>query len=194
MKRDMRMQKTLVSLFFVVILIASTAGFVATFRQQPSDYSYNGYEFKQRDNQWVTEVETPFGTEEFAFYVHPLNLDVTVSDDTIQAIRASPTIVLLFEPNVSEIHYVDAARFQLSQYLVSQLGKNVEHAVTANNTLYNFPVKKCSPDGKLYVIYSFGENRSLMKNDNCITITSYSSPDFLQYSEAIVYRLLGVIT
>ncbi|MBS3138783.1 hypothetical protein J4207_03695 [Candidatus Woesearchaeota archaeon] len=189
--KDNRMQKTLVSLFFVVILIASTAGFVVTFRQ-PDNTSYNGYEFEQRDGQWITEVETSFGTEEFSFYNHPLNLDVVVGDDILQSIRTSPSIVLLFDPNVTDIHFVDAARFQLKQYLVNQLGKNVEHAVTTNSTLYPFPVQQCSGE-KLFIIYSSGDNRTLAKEGNCITMTSYSSSDFLQYSEAIVYRLLGVI-
>ena len=185
------MQKTLVSVFFVVILIASTAGFVVTFRQ-PDNTSYNDYEFEQRDGQWVTEVETSFGTEEFAFYSHPLNLDVVVSDDILQSIRTSPNIVLLFDPNITDIHFVDAARFQLKQYLVTQLGKNVEHAVTMNSTLYTFPVQQCS-GVKLYIIYSSSDNRTLTMNNNCITMTSYSSSDMLQYSEAIIYRLLGVI-
>ena len=190
MKND-RMKKTLVSLFFVVILIASTAGFVVTFRQ-PNDTSYNGYDFEQRNGQWITKVETPFGTEEFAFYNHPLNIDVTINDDILQTIRASPTVVLLFDPNITGIEFVDAARFQLQQYLVTQLGKNVEHAVIINSTLYPFPVQHCSSD-KLYLIYTSSENRTITKNDTCITMTSYSSLDFLQYSEAIIYRLLGVI-
>ena len=182
----------LVSLFFVVILVASTAGFVVTFRQQPIDYSYNDFEFEQRDGQWVTEVDTSFGEQEFAFYNHPLNMDISVGPDVVQAIRESPHIVLLFDPNITEIYFVDAARFQLQQYLVSQLGKNVEHAITTESTLYQFPVQQCSGD-KLYLIYVAGENKSITKENNCITMTSYSSIDFLEYSEEIVYRLLQVI-
>ena len=187
-----RRKKMAISIFFVVILVASTAGFVATFNTK-QDTSYNGYDFELRGNQWVAEVDTAFGTEEFVFYHHPLDLRVQVSPAIVDAIKAAPTVVLVFDPNITDIQYAELGRFQLNQYLVSQLGKNVEHAITAPHSAYTFPVVQCIPDGKLYILYQQGNVSSASLTDNCVTLESFSGLDYLEYSESIVYRLLGVI-
>lgn len=192
-QRSDRRKKFVVSIFFVFILVASTIGFVATFQQPTQDFSYNDHEFTQRNNQWVTEIETPFGEKEYAFYYHPAYFTIHVPLDVVQTIKASPEIVLTFDPNVTEIQYVDAARFQLHNYLTLDLGKNVQHAVMTNTTLYNFPVERCGARNALYISFVEGNQSTITQENNCITIQSFSAVDYIQYSESIIYRLLGVI-
>lgn len=188
-------KKAYIGLFIIAVMILSTVGFIASFNQnQQQDYSYNGFEFKQQGNLWVTEAETPFGEKEFGFLFHPLSLEVDVPEAVPAAIKQAPNIVLAFNPNVSEIQYVDAARFELSQYLVPELGKNVKHMVTQNTTQYNFPVETCSPvPNTVYITFEEAEQRSATINDNCITLTALSPIDHVQYAETIIYMLLGVI-
>src|SRR3989344_6397030 len=137
--------KKYMGLFIVAVMILSTFGFIASFNQNTQqDYSYNGFEFEQKNNQGVTEADTPFGKQEFAFLFHPLSLTVDVPAEIPNAIKQTPEIVLTFDPNITEIQYVDAARFELSQYLLTNLGKNLRHTVTQNTTIYGFPVETCS--------------------------------------------------
>lgn len=188
-------KKAYIGLFIVAVMILSTFGFIASFNQSSQqDYSYNGFEFKQQGNLWVTEVETPFGEKEFVFLYHPLSLDVDVPATIPNMIQQTPDIVLVFDPNITEIQYVDAARFELSQYLVPNLGKNIRHTVTKNTTQYSFPVETCSSKpNTLYITFEESDERSATINENCITILASSPVDYIQYAEKIIYMMLGVV-
>jgi len=192
-ERSQRRKKFVVSIFFVFLLVASTVGFVVSFKTPEQDYSYNDYQFTQVNNQWVTEVETPFGEKEYAFYYHPLYFTVDVPQNIVQAVKASPEVVLTFDPTIPEIQYVDQARFELANYLVLDLGKSVQHAVIQNTTLYGFPVETCGTRNALYITFTQGNQSEITQQDNCITIQSFSGIDYLQYTENMLYRLLGVV-
>ena len=187
--------KKYMGLFIVAVMILSTFGFIASFNQNTQqDYSYNGFEFEQKNNQWVTEADTPFGKQEFAFLFHPLSLTVDVPAEIPNAIKQTPEIVLTFDPNITEIQYVDAARFELSQYLLTNLGKNLRHTVTQNTTIYGFPVETCSQKpGTTYLTFEASNESSAFINENCITITALNPADYIQYSEKILYMMLGVM-
>ena len=187
--------KKYMGLFIVAVMILSTFGFIASFNQNTQqDYSYNGFEFEQKNNQWVTEADTPFGKQEFAFLFHPLSLTVDVPAEIPTAIKQSPEIVLAFNPNITEIQYVDAARFELSQYLITTLGKNLRHAVTQNTSIYNFPVETCSQKlNTLYITFEEANESIASLNENCIAITALNPADYIQYSEKILYMMLGVM-
>lgn len=195
MRRRDAGSKKYMGLFIVAVMILSTFGFIIGFNQNSAqDYSYNGFEFTQEGNQWVTEADTPFGKREFAFLFHPLSLNVDVPAAIPDAIKRTPEIVLAFDPNITEIQYVDAARFELSQYLISYLGKNLRHAVTQNTTIYGFPVETCSqkPD-VIYVTFEGSNESSASITENCITLTALNPTDYLEYSEKIIYMMLGII-
>jgi hypothetical protein len=197
-EKSERRKKFYISLFIVAVMVLSTLGFVASYGQGNinsggTDYSYNGIEFTQLGNQWQTTVDTPFGEQDFTFFYHPLHFTTTVPSEITEAITASPDITLTFDPNITQVQFIDAGRFQLSNYLINNLGKNVEHATTSNTTAYALPVLTCT-SGQTHITITYREGESgISQENNCITIQSYSSVDYLQYSEQIIYKLLGVI-
>ncbi|MBI4153228.1 hypothetical protein HY497_01780 [Candidatus Woesearchaeota archaeon] len=195
MRRPESGRKKYMGIFIVAVMILSTFGFIASFNKNTQqDYSYNGFGFEQKNNQWVTEADTPFGKQEFAFLFHPLSLTVDVPVEIPNTLKQVPEIVLAFDPNITEIQYVDAARFELSQYLITSLGKNLRHAVTQNTTAYSFPVETCSKKSDMaYITFGASNESSASINENCITITTFNPSDYIEYSEKIIYMMLGVI-
>ncbi len=191
----MKRKQMYMSLFVVAILVLSTFAFVLSFNQnQQQDLSYNGFEFTLQNNQWATEIQTPFGEKEYSFFNHPNELLIDVPAEISAKVKASQTITLSFDPSIQEIQYIDAARFQLTQYLIQDLGKNVRNAVTNQTTAYDFPLETCgTAQDSLYVTFTQGNQSSASITNNCITISSFTSLDHLKYSEKIIYQLLGVM-
>ncbi len=195
MRRRENKSKAYIGLFIVAVMILSTFGFIVGFNQNTAqDYSYNGFEFEQQGNHWVVEAETPFGTKEFTFLLHPLSLSVDVPTTIPEAIKQTPTIIFTFDPNVTGIEYVDAARFELSQYFISNLGKNIRHTVTQNTTQYSFPIETCTQTpNTVYIIFEESDQSNASLSDNCITLAASSPQDYIEYAEKIIYMMVGII-
>ena len=193
-EQSQKRKQMYMSIFVVIILVLSTFAFVLSFKAPTQDFSYNGFEFTQKNNQWITEITTPLGEKEYSFYTHPSELWMDLSPEITAKIKQFPTITIAFDPTIEEIQYVEVARFQLIQFLATDLGKNVHSAVTNTTTLYDFPVETCTPNSdSLFISFTQNNQSTASVDGNCIHIYASDSMDFIRYAEKIIYQLLGVI-
>jgi hypothetical protein len=188
--KSMHRKQMFFSIFVVALLVFSTFAFVLSFKAPAQDYSYNGFEFSSRNNQWITEANS----KEYAFYFHPQDLWMALPQEVITKIRQSPSITIAFDPTMDEIQNLEIARFELAQFLMQDLGKNVQSAVTNQSSAYSFPVETCTQNSNsLFITFSKNNQSSASVNGNCIDISSVNTADHVRYAEKIIYTLLGVM-
>ena len=178
-------------------MVASTFGFIAAYQtDKSSNLNYNGFPFLKKDNLWVTKATPPFGTEkkEYSFLLHPLEITTKINPDIPSIIKQAPTITLTFDPNITSLQYVDAARFELTQFLGFDLGKDVQNAVLAPSLVYNLSVVSCpSKSDTLYITFITSNETSAFAEGNCITIATNNPLNYVAYAEEIIYDLLGIM-
>ena len=180
-------------MFIIAVMVLSTFGFILSFNTQTPDQQldYNGFKFRIVDNQWTTKVDG----QEYAFYFHPLDMNIQVPGDVKSTINTAPKIYLTFDPEITELQYVDLARFKLSQFLTN-LGKNVENAVLNQTELYDLSTITCQNASAQSTVIQFKElnqSKIFIESDYCIRISAFTSADFVKHAEGIIYTLLGVI-
>lgn len=190
MRKQNSRKKLYISLFIIAVMVLSTFGVYLSASGNSSDGGYNGFTFRQKNNQWITKVND----KDYAFFFHPLDLTMDVPQEIITAIRQSPSLTLTFDPNMSQLQYADVARFELSQFLAFDLGKNVENAVLNKTSVYNLPIAACSgTEDKLFITFiEANESKAFIEN-NCITIATDNPTEYLGYAEKIIYSLLGIV-
>ncbi len=193
MKRENR-KKAYIALFLAAIMILSVFGIVLSNQSTLNDageLEYNGITFRLINNQWAAEIKG----KERSFFFSPVDLSgKTLPPELRQAILQTPTITIAFDPNISQLHYLDAARFELSEVLLLDLGKNIRHGVTNATGAYEFPVVSCQPSSdELFITFIEANVSSVRMDGNCVAIAAVTPVEYIQYSEKLIYLLLEVI-
>ena len=173
MRRKQNNQKVYISIFIVAVMVLSTFGFIASYQTSETTNTYNGFEFTFRNSRWIIEATSPTGTKEYSFKSYPTELTEPLSNDIVTLVRFSPTIILTFDPNITQIGNVDEARFELTRFLVFDLGKNVVNAVMRDNSTYALPIEECVPsDDNVYITFIQSNTTGAFLAGNCITLAS----------------------
>lgn len=194
MRQKPNNKKLTISIFIIAVMVLSTFGFIASYQTTETTNDYNGFKFTLKNKHWVTEAIAPAGKKEFTFKSHPTDLTEPLSKEITAAVRFTPTIILTFDPNITQIENVDEARFELTQFLAFDLGKNVVNAVMYNSSTYQLPVEDCTPSSdKVYITFLQSNTTEASINNNCITIASPFSRDYITYVEKLMYTLLNII-
>jgi hypothetical protein len=196
--KNEKTKKILIGAFLAFLMVSSIFAVVLSGLHNPfsgqsngQTLEYNNIKFQLKNDQWTAEIRN----SERSFFFHPQDLEFTNVDTKIkEAIIQTPDIFLVFNPNSTQIQFIDAARFEITQVLLLDFGKNVHHSVTSNTTLYDFPVLECeSNPNQLYITFIQGNQSETDINDNCISIETSNPVEYLQYTEKIIYQLLDVI-
>ena len=183
-------KKVYLSIFIVAIMVLSTFGIIANYTSPNQDTDYNGFSFYRDANGfWITSVND----QDYKFFFHPLDLGVEIPDEITEKIKQSKTITLTFSPKMQDLQYLDAARFELSQFLTER-GIQVASGITEINETYGLPVVLCNPSSENPIIHFTSSNTTSASIDSsCITFTAATSERHLAHAEKIIYTLLGVI-
>ena len=193
MKRGKR-KKAYIALLLAAIMILSVFGIVLSNQSPLNDagkLEYNDITFRLINNQWTAEIKG----KERSFFFSPIDLsEKTLPSELRQAIVQTPTMTITFDPNISQLHYLDAARFELSEVLLLDFGKNIRHGVTNATGAYEFPVVSCQPSAEeLFITFIEANVSSAQMDGNCVTIAAVTPVEYIQYSEKLIYLLLEVI-
>ena len=193
MRRKPDHKKLYIAIFIIAVMVLSTFGFILSFNVQDTDQlDYNNFKFRLVDNQWITKVDG----KEYTFYFHPLDVSTQAPSEIKNIINTAPKIYLTFDPEISELQYVDLARFELSQFLTLDLGKNVENAVLNQTELYDLPIITCdnaSIQNPVVQFEQLNQSKIFIEPDYCIRVSASTSVDFVKHAEGIIYILLGII-
>ncbi|MEM3126802.1 MAG: hypothetical protein QW331_01905 [Candidatus Woesearchaeota archaeon] len=190
-EKRVQRNKTLMGVFIIVIMVASTIGFFYGEQTAPSKTDYNEYKFNMnKEQKWVTKINE----QEFDFWYHPAEVDAyEAPDEIIELFRGKQAIIFTFIPNSTDIQFLDAARFELA----TNFGKKniyVRSGVLEKSDVYKLPIIDCinaTPQIPVLKVVPSDEPTFTVEN-NC-AILSATEQQMLRRIESLQYKLLGVI-
>jgi len=164
------------------ILIGSNAGGPGGF-----DLNYEGFKFKVVDSYYSVKIND----KERKFFFHPIDMfNVPVPSEAIAAFKASPVLVITFDPNSSEVETAEVSRYQLEQ----NLDKTIYSAVTQSSDLYNYPIVLCENATEQFPVIQLNAANitNITYNNGCLSVNS-NGIDMIKITEKVIYGILGVI-
>jgi hypothetical protein len=198
-KREKR-NKIIVGIIVSFLMVSSIAGFVilnSTNNQEVNKftltYSNKDYEFtRKQDNLGNQYYEVSSDKGIFTTYYHPQQLNnIEISQEVISVIKNTNFFYLTFDPQQSDLSYVDYLRFDLKNNIPQAI--YFEEGITRESDVYNLPLITCQ-NATPYVPVIFLKN-STMTNitmiDNCINL-EFPTYEILKIRDMLVYLLQGI--
>lgn len=193
-RKNKKKQKnlTIISWLFIILMVSSVFGVMFYgFANSNNEIKINGFKLKQVSNYYTTEI----GNENIEFYFLPEYLeDINISEQIKTELKTGASFVT-FNPDDSNLEYIDLIRFELSE--ISNKGlttKQFISAQTRNSTLYNLPIINCKNNTQDPIIMiKTADNTEIYKQENCIYVTASYDTDFARIRDKLLYTILGII-
>ncbi len=182
--------KLWMSLFIIVIMVMSTAGFVINYATGGGKVKYNGYSFSAGKGV----VSTSINGKELVLEYLPQQVEaINVSEDSINKLR-STKMVYMTSDHDSYSDYVASAEFSMSHAIAYHLGIYSAAGFT-KETNTTAPVITCgNSTSQVPVLYFRKSNETRAFTDgNCVVAEAGSAQDFIALANRLVYGMLGVI-
>ncbi len=185
---------TLIAIFFGLIMMTSTIGFIASYTSDGSDkVTYNGFKFIRTNQGFSVTINE----QELLFGALPDSLtNIPLEDQIVNRIRDAESVTLTYDP-LSQINTTGGLiEYDLENVLGQVLDIYVQRAVTNNTPFPSLLQADCSQATAFVPVISWElGNESTFKFDgDCIRATARSDIDALRLSERLSYRLLGVMS
>ena len=201
-KKDKREQRNKTFLVFVlVIFLVSSLGSVVVYYGGNSDTG-NKFTMEFNDKKYTFEPMADstgnlfyeVTTEEdivFQTYLQPQSIYLEMDDQTKNTIKDSNYFYITFDPEKTNLDYIDFIRFDLRNNMPPT--KFFADAVIKQSSVYNLPVITCeNGTSQSPVIVLNVENTTDIKmNNNCINI-DFSQTSVLPIRDMLVYLMQGV--
>ena len=183
----------LVAIFFGLIMMTSTIGFIASYTSGSDAATYNGYRFIRTNQGFsvvVNEVELQFATLPDSLTNIPLD------DQIVNRIRDAKSVTLTYDPQSQLNTTGGLIEYDLENILGQVLDIYVQRAVTNNTPFPSLLQADCSQATPFVPVISWdlGNESAFTLDKDCIRATARSDIDALRLSERLSYRLLGVMT
>lgn len=183
----------LMTIFLGGIMIISAFGVMFYMPNYDSSINYNGFKIYQRNSLYLVEIDK---NTQAIFNFHPLDVERFNFSGAEKVLKNSSVIYLTFNPNTTNLNYIDLARFQLVNDLNSILNIAVVEGVTEKNENYeSLQLIDCSSATEYVPVIKFEFGNETMSKfvNNCLTLTSLTGTDLVRMKDSLEYRLLGVI-
>ncbi len=148
-----------------------------------------------RSNIGLYGYETEIGDDKLFFYNYPQNIiNATNASEEVLMILNNPVAYFAFDPQDSDLGYIDQARFDLSM----EFSKNNRYLIPSkikDSTTYElYPIIDCyNATMNAPVLKFVNSNKTRIVNeDYCVTFEG-KKEDFLMYRDLILYKLYGLI-
>ncbi|HLC84491.1 MAG TPA: hypothetical protein VJH22_01735 [Candidatus Nanoarchaeia archaeon] len=193
-KKRLFSPSTLIAIFFGLIMMTSTIGFIASYTSDGSDtVTYNGFKFV-RTNQGYSVV---VNEQELLFGALPDSLtNILLDDQIVDRIRDAESVTLTYDPQ-SQINTTGGLiEYELENVLGQVLDIYVQRAVINNTPFPSLLQADCS-QATVYVpviSWELGNESAFKLEGDCIRAIARSDIDALRLSERLSYRLLGVMS
>jgi hypothetical protein len=185
-------RKLYLAVFIILVMVSGSVGFIGLYNSDDgtaSNTDYNGFSFSQDGNQWVTEVDG----DEYQFSLHPQQIPLFVPRGAVDRLDGVSSVTLVFDPAISDLQYVDLARFELRRFFL-QRGVAVQQGITAETDNYPLSVITCVPgEGETTITFIEQNESGVFTDQNCITIAAQNPVEHIGFAERIMYMVLGVM-
>jgi len=177
--------------FIILIMVASAIGYMWSGGEE---FRYKDFRFKRSEssNLWYSEING----QQVSFYSLPPDAGhVNVTEGVISTISGTKMIYITFDPNQTDLTYLDLTRFDLSENLPKYFDIYAVSGMTANYTGYALPIVTCeNATAFLPVVYlKRGNKTEVYFEGNCIIAEAATSSDFIRIRDRIMYGLFGII-
>lgn len=191
--------------FVSAIFIISPGDAQANPDYKKSDYkTYNGFEFEQQGDFWLTYVELDNIPYEAPFYNHPLDIEDIAYDDSITDLvlrQGHTNIIIAVSDNVGSTPVLAGANIaritgRLYGLPTSSALYALPEARDVNQTIFNYV--DCSDATNLTPIVWINpqdDNRAIYRdaeNPNCIIVGGTTDEEILASSDRLAYKLLEI--
>jgi hypothetical protein len=182
------------SIFIIVVMVASSFAIFLSNPNQNTDYTYGQYQFKlQTSPDDPHKYTLKLNSKTYGFYFLPTDLlDIPVNQSAAELLRSADYIIVTFQPsnNSDDMVISDVVRFDLAQYFQ----KPYAQGVAEENTTYNFPVITCAnatATGPVVYFAMTETTSSIELKDNCVILHGKGLA-LLRTGTKLMYEYLGV--
>jgi len=185
MRRKEKKPAVFLAVFIAAIMVTSVIGYIIA-DNTTQQKKYKGIKFETDSVSWFAVID---GTRySFSFLPQDVEYIETPKMDYTGIVQ----LYVTSSPNSTSSGQIAESIFELSQTL-SQKGIYALQGFIVENE-YSLPVFTCSNATQFVpvIYYADGNSTGIRKEGNCIIIESDNSYSFLPYTDALIYRFLGL--
>ena len=190
--------KKIMSAVIIFIMVSSVFGVILGNINQgdSSQIQYNGYNFDIVENRYRTEIDDK---DHFFYFLPQEVLNINISEPELSLIDSAQAVYLVFDPDMEDLTSMDLVRFTLGQfflenqqYIESGLTKESSDYPNINNIL------DCENATQVWPVILFKDAQDSVvsiadANPGCLMVESETYVHRIKFSDALRYRMLGII-
>ena len=187
--------KLMMTYFIVFLMLGSVLGFVLSDSAgNPNRLTYNGYRIDVMPNRYILNYER----EKLEFVFSPFEAEmIIIPPELIDNLRAVPYFTISYDPNMVDSGELSYIRSMVSQYSYLK-DKLVGFAITEDSFMYDgISILNCDNSTRTspIIVYQDSNEDNIQYNPEtgCIIVSSSNVNHRVQFSERIVYEILGVM-
>ncbi len=187
-------KKNIMSLIIVFLMISSV---LAIWQGSQSSSSNTIEPYNDHDITFTDEgffIESDYG--DIQGYSYPSSLEAISFDAAlVQYLRSSSQVIVLFDPNDSNLEYVEILRSDFAVDDFPALVQEVSFALTTNSSLYSYPVLDCAstPLPTLYIHTANVTSPRIYQDSGCVVLEAARWEDLFKLKDRVVYTLAGIM-
>lgn len=186
-------RKRLISLFIVIVMVMSAAGFMIDYAFKEK-LEYNGFKFSQEESGFVTKI----AGRKIAFNYFPSQLEsINISSEAMAEISSAKMIGVSYNPGSYLVEAMAQLQFYLDTILPELFGVYVQKGLT-NSAGYDAPELDCRNATSTMPVIIFaeaGENETegVSYKDSCLTFKANTEQELIMQTERLVYGISGIM-
>lgn len=195
-RNERKMLKVAIGMVLSIFMVSSIGSVILFYGQGSSDttLTFNGKKFRFSqvgDGQGNFYYEVKSGRTSFISYYLPGSLGIKVLNHSDEIIQNANFFYLTFNPEESDIRYVDLLRLELRNSLPPE--RLFQDATVSGSSLYDLPVITCENSTSVAPVLLL-KNSTLTRiaSDSGCVIIEYLPQDMAKIRDALIYLLHGV--
>jgi hypothetical protein len=189
-------KKTLISIFIVVIMVASSLGILLSgYAPQANEISYGNHIFKQDGNYLVTTINKT----KVRIQSYPSDLEGIKVDEAVAGLVSSAKAIYVSYPingtDTNTLGMAAQAGFDMGDYLDSR-GVYTMLGVSDTNQGHDaVPLLDCrnATAASPAIVFGSGNESSITAEGYCVRISGVSGYDFIRLKDRLILKIAGVM-
>ena len=186
-------RKNIMSLIIVFLMISSVlAIWQGTQSSSDTIEPYNDHDISFTDEGFF--IESDYG--DIHGYSYPSSLEALSFDRALVSyLSSSSQVVILFDPEDSALEYIEILRSDLAGDDFPALLQEASFALTANSSLYSYPVLDCAstPLPTLFIHTANVTSPRIYQEVGCVVLEAVRWEDLFKLKDRVVYTLAGIM-
>lgn len=198
-KSPSKKTRIIASIIALIIIIFAVLYFTGIIFPKEDLTQYNDFEFRQNGEYWELKITAQ---DWLPFFYHPSEIDdIPVDAMAIQEISASASreneVVLSLDPQAPSGLKMGQSIIEIQKVLtLPSFNTVIYSAALYELEAYNHKIVNCDFRAENQTVVEFitsDESSIVYEGENCIKLNAKDPEDFKRVSDALAFRLLGVI-